>query len=132
MHSMIFHGYCASSAKRTGQTSPATRGIEFKRPSIKSVQSRSVSKKPNDKKKKSTEEEKTKRRERVRFRKREQRKKQKEEALKIKKARVLLVKSEAKTSQHSTIFRTPLFTSCTECREDCWYSGDALHDLPWL
>ncbi|OXU18016.1 hypothetical protein TSAR_007511 [Trichomalopsis sarcophagae] len=54
--------------------SPATRGIEFKRPSIKNVQSRSISKKQNDKIKKSvknteTEEEKTKRRERDRIRK---------------------------------------------------------------
>ncbi|OXU17973.1 hypothetical protein TSAR_004171, partial [Trichomalopsis sarcophagae] len=65
-------------------------------------------------------------------RKGQNQKKQKEEALKIKKARVLLVRSEAKTSQDSTISRTPLLTSCTECREDCWYSGDALHDLPWL
>lgn len=117
-------------------TNPARIGIENKQqttdfpntPPTKPRSKRQKVKKTS--KNKDSEEEKTKRRERDRLRKREQRRKLKEEAQKSR-ARVPLSRIDAIPTRITSIPQPPLFTSCTGCKEDCWYKGTEYHELNW-
>ncbi|XP_031778294.1 serine/arginine repetitive matrix protein 1-like [Nasonia vitripennis] len=115
--------------------SPANRGIEEGQPKTKINKTKSQKKDKKGKAKKThnnteTEEEKERKREKDRIRKREQRRKLKEEAQNSR-PRVPLQRLKI-TTKHPSSPQPPLFTSCTGCREDCWYQGIEHHTTNWI